>query len=219
MALRPVPGIVTQKFGGKNSSYRLGYHPGTDYRASIGTPVKAPLDGYATWHWSSSYGWVSALILANGDVLWFAHNSRAGKTGSVRKGDILAYSGNTGYSLGAHSHIEYRLKGNQDRVIDFDHWLRNNPEPVAPKPVSKMPPIGSKIRLDSGQTRTTFRAGTTKVAGHLVVKDNTYIYTVRAYDPSYPNRILINSKSAGGNGVALALFYTNGVNIGGWKQL
>jgi len=81
----------------------------------------------------------------------------------------------------------------------------------------KMPAIGSKIKLANGTRRTTFRAGTQTQAGVLKVTDETFIYTIRAYDPRYPNRILINSRSAGGDGVALALFYTNGNKIDGWQ--
>lgn len=84
---------------------------------------------------------------------------------------------------------------------------------------SKMPPVGSKIQLLPKDKRTTFRAGTTTVAGTINVTDNTFIYTVHGYDPKFPNRVIINSKSAGGNGVALALYLTNGTKINGWKQL
>ena len=91
--------------------------------------------------------------------------------------------------------------------------------PKAAKPVLRMPPVGGRIKLAKGDVRTTFRAGTTKVAGRIRVLDNTYIYTVRGYDPVYANRIIINSRSAGGNGVALALYYTNGKVINGWKQV
>lgn len=90
------------------------------------------------------------------------------------------------------------------------------PKPTTP---SKMPKVGSEIQLIPVQTRTTFKNGTTTVAGTIKVKDNTYIYTVRGYDKKYPYRILINSASGGGDGVALALYYTNGKKIDGWKQI
>jgi hypothetical protein len=90
---------------------------------------------------------------------------------------------------------------------------------VAPQPANKMPPIGSRIKLTKGTVRNTFKAGTTTVAGTIRVTDETFIYTVRGYDPKYPNRILINSKSAGGDGVALALYFTSGVRIPGWTQV
>lgn len=89
---------------------------------------------------------------------------------------------------------------------------------VADPAPSKMPPVGSVVELIPRQARTTFKAGTTNVAGTIKVVDDTYDYQVRGYDPKYPGRILINSKSAGGNGVALALYYTNGARIEGWTQ-
>jgi hypothetical protein len=86
------------------------------------------------------------------------------------------------------------------------------------EPAFKMPPVGSQIRLIPIQTRTTFRAGTATVAGNIHVTDNTYLYTVRGYDPKYKNRVIINSRTGGGDGVALALYYTSGVKIDGWVQ-
>lgn len=98
---------------------------------------------------------------------------------------------------------------NDVRVIDFV------PDP---KP-SNMPPMGSFIRLIPTQTRTTYKAGTTTVAGQIRVTDNSFVYQVRGYDPKFPYRIIINSKAGGGNGVALALRYTNGALIEGWVQV
>lgn len=86
-------------------------------------------------------------------------------------------------------------------------------------PKTNMPPVGSKIQLIPKDVRNTYRAGTTTKAGTIRVTDNTFIYTVRGYDPVYGGRVLINSASAGGNGVALALYYTNGVRVDGWKQI
>jgi hypothetical protein len=92
----------------------------------------------------------------------------------------------------------------------------NGVEVIKNSPKTKMPPIGATINITKGTTRGTFRAGTTTVAGTIKATDNTFNYLVRGYDPKYPNRILINSASAGGNGVALALYYTNGTRIEGW---
>lgn len=225
MAIRPFDikkYPITQKFGVKNSAYRLGFHPGTDYDTPVGVAVKAEEDGFARWSTSKTYGNVSALILKNGDVLWHAHNSKKGKTGNVKKGDVIAYTGNTGWTTGRHSHIEHRLDGDQNKPRDFEKWLADNPEPKPkpPKPPKfKMPKVGARIQLIPVDTRTTFKAGTTKVAGTIRVKDNSFVYIVRGYDKKYPNRIIINSKSAGGDGVALALYYTNGKKIPKWKEL
>lgn len=144
------------------------------------------------------------------------------------------------YSWGAYGHINVRLPdgrvwsdGDYYASIE-DYEAKKEPDFVGwgesvndvrvidyvpdPKP-SNMPPLGSKIKFIPTQTRTTFRAGTATVAGQLRITDNSFIYTVRAYDPKYPYRIIINSKSAGGDGVAIALRYTNGALIEGWHQL
>ena len=98
---------------------------------------------------------------------------------------------------------------NEVRVIQYV----NDPAPAP----SKMPPVGARVQLMPVSLRNTFRAGTTTVAGTIHVTDNSFIYTVRGYDAKYPNRILINSASAGGDGVALALYFTNGSLIPAWR--
>jgi hypothetical protein len=124
--------------------------------------------------------------------------------------NTLEQNGSTGSGSGT--------GGDAIRVRGIPRWrVVGVLRPKTAKPVLKMPPVGSTIHLDKGQVRTTFRAKTTKVAGHIRVTDNSFNYQVRGYDPVYGGRILINSKSGGGNGVALALYYTNGKKIDGWK--
>lgn len=93
------------------------------------------------------------------------------------------------------------------------------PKVVVPQPAYRMPKINSRIQLIPVDLRTTYKNGTDTVAGRIRVNNNSYIYFVRAYDKRYKNRIIINSKSGGGNGVALALYYKDGKRITGWKQL
>lgn len=87
------------------------------------------------------------------------------------------------------------------------------PKPVpkpAPKPKFNMPKVNSKVRVTI--PRTAFVPGTTKVKGTLAPD----LRIVRGYDSKYPNRILVNSRALGNN-LALALYYTNGKKIEGWK--
>lgn len=138
MAIRPVNHKITQNFGVRNRAYRLGYHPGTDYGSPTGTLIKATTNGLVRYYSGNNggYGNVAALILSNGDVVWHAHLQRSGKTGNVRKGDVIGYTNNTGWSTGAHLHVEYRIRGSQNNVIDFEKWLKAHPEkPAPPKPV------------------------------------------------------------------------------------
>jgi hypothetical protein len=89
------------------------------------------------------------------------------------------------------------------------------PKTAQPAP-GAMPGINSSIQLLPGTTRTVFKPGTTTVAKTIYAADGSYVYFVRGYDSAYPNRILISSA---GTSCALALYYTNGVKIDGWKQL
>lgn len=137
----------------------------------------------------------------------------------IPEGTVIATSGNTGFTTGPHLHHDTRenftaWNASFSNYVDWEKMLAA----VTPPSTAKMPPIGSKIKLAKGTTRTTFKAGTTTVAGTIRVTDETFVYTIQGYDPKYSNRVLINSKSAGGNGVALALYYTNGVRIDGWSM-
>lgn len=126
--------------------------------------------------------------------------------------DGKIYSSLTSYRI-FHPTVSYKGWSNAVNGVAVIQYVS---APVTP---TKMPPIGSKIQLLPQDTRTTFKAGTTTAVGTIRVTDNTFIYDVRGYDPKYPNRILINSTSAGGNGVALALYYNNGVRVPKWQQI
>ena len=96
-----------QVYGGKG-------HNGVDFRASIGTPVKASLAGTVagtgdtdTERGCYSYGKWVLITHANGLSTLYAHLSRISVTvgQSVGTGDTIGYSGNTGYSTGPHLHF------------------------------------------------------------------------------------------------------------------
>lgn len=121
---------------------------------------------------------------------------------------LLEQNGSTGNGSG--------VGGDAIRVRNVPRWrVVGVLRPKTAKPVLKMPAVGSTITLNA-VSRTTFKAGTTKVAGTIRNPKN-WVYTVRGYDPVYANRIIINTASGGGTGVALALYLTNGKRIEGWK--
>ncbi len=92
------------------------YHMGIDYRADTGTPVKAAQDGRVietTGGWAGGFG-ISVLVDHGGGLTTrYAHLSKtaigAGQT--VAQGQVVGYSGNTGYSTGPHLHFETRSNG------------------------------------------------------------------------------------------------------------
>ncbi|MFH1170831.1 MAG: peptidoglycan DD-metalloendopeptidase family protein [Candidatus Vogelbacteria bacterium] len=109
--------FITQRFGKTVDAKRLyvsGTHNGVDFRATVGTPVKAVLAGVITGVGDTdracpgtSYGKWVLIKHANGLSTVYGHLSLikavAGET--VTTGQIIAYSGSSGYSTGPHLHL------------------------------------------------------------------------------------------------------------------
>lgn len=132
---------------------------------------------------------------------------------SVAKGQAIAVMGDTGYAQGKHLHY-WIQRSNGSYVYPPSLYTEKFGGSPAPKPPAvAMPAIGSKVFITIN--RTAFKPGTTQVAG-TIRPGGGYYYWVRGYDANYPGRIIINSASAGGT-VAVALYYTNGQKIEGWR--
>ncbi len=104
----------------------LGYahfHTGMDLLMPVGTPLHAPAAGTVTtdtWRDGNS---VVSLRLASGHVYRFLHLSRFGKTGPVKAGDVIGYSGDTGYSGDPHLHVEMLPPGvSAGEYVPPEHW-------------------------------------------------------------------------------------------------
>lgn len=113
---RPVP-AGTADFNG------TGYydHTGIDFGAPCGTPIYAPADGTVTLAGQTTVVW------GGGNVLWISHGVIQGNAlmtvfyhnssvlvsqgQSVKRGQLVAYSGSTGNSTGCHAHFETWLNG------------------------------------------------------------------------------------------------------------
>ena len=113
----PVYGTTTSSFGTRKSPFGYGseFHPGIDISVPVGTPVKAAGKGVVTYAgWLSGYGNVVIIDHGYGIQSVYGHNSqilvKVGQT--VKRGDIIAKSGNTGRSTGPHVHFEIRVNGN-----------------------------------------------------------------------------------------------------------
>lgn len=118
--------IITQLFGGtefakQNASVYAGraYHPGIDMGTPVGTKIFAPLGGTvrATGNTDAvpgCYSWGKWTLIdhPNGLATLYAHQSQisvvAGQV--VSTGDVIGYSGNTGYSTGPHLHFTVYAK-------------------------------------------------------------------------------------------------------------
>lgn len=95
-------------------------HLGTDFAASIGTPIKAAGDGVIIARAFTKPNGNYVKIKHNGTyTTGYLHMSRFGKFKKgqrVKKGDIIGYVGNTGYTTGPHLCFRFWKRGKQ---VDF----------------------------------------------------------------------------------------------------
>jgi murein DD-endopeptidase MepM/ murein hydrolase activator NlpD len=110
MRIHPVTGV-----------YKL--HDGTDFRAHCGTPIRAAAPGRVLWaRYRGGYGNQVAVDhgVIGGDALMtsYSHLSRfsASRGEGVSRGEVIGYSGSTGYSTACHLHF-----------MVYDDGVRANP--------------------------------------------------------------------------------------------
>jgi len=106
--------LITSDFGYRVFRGRREFHTGIDIGVWYKTPVRATKDGkvvFAGWH--PQYGWMVELKHDMGYSTIYAHNSyylvEAGDY--VKEGQVIALSGDSGYTDGPHLHYEIRLDG------------------------------------------------------------------------------------------------------------
>jgi murein DD-endopeptidase MepM/ murein hydrolase activator NlpD len=89
-------------------------HTGVDIAVPEQTPVRATASGLVTRiGWNNVYGNYIEIMHSDGYSTLYGHNSRLIVGGGqwVRRGEIIAFSGNTGRSTAPHLHYEVRHKG------------------------------------------------------------------------------------------------------------
>lgn len=107
------------------------FHLGLDLTADVGTPVYAPADGVVEYTRASrkqGYGNLIKVDHAFGFMTLYAHlqkfNVKSGQF--VKKGDLIAWSGNSGLSTGPHLHYEVRFLGRALNPRRFIDWTPDN---------------------------------------------------------------------------------------------
>ena len=111
---------VTQKYGSTPDAqklYKSKIHNGIDFGVPLGTPVYASYDGKVvavdnndkgiSRFQKYQYGKHIVIEHQNSLATLYAHLSRqvVTKGQEVKKGELIGYSGNTGYSTGPHLHF------------------------------------------------------------------------------------------------------------------
>lgn len=106
---------TTQHFGERSYLYRNKPHNGLDLGASVGTPIFAADDGVvigvsnndvSRWR-KYQYGRYIMIKHSNNLATLYAHLSRQVVSMGmiVKRGDLIGYSGSTGYATGPHLHF------------------------------------------------------------------------------------------------------------------
>jgi murein DD-endopeptidase MepM/ murein hydrolase activator NlpD len=106
----PVSGPITSPFGMRWGTL----HPGIDIGVPTGTPIHAAAAGKVIYcGWESGYG--NLVMIDHGDNLasLYGHQSRIAATcgEEVTQGQVIGYSGCTGFCTGPHVHFEIRVNG------------------------------------------------------------------------------------------------------------
>jgi murein DD-endopeptidase MepM/ murein hydrolase activator NlpD len=113
-----IKGFVTAGFSGRQE------HTGVDIAVPLNTPVVATAAGTVKQTGSDPvYGAFIILAHADGFETMYAHNGPllVQRGGEVARGDVIAYSGNSGESTASHLHYEVRRGGTP---IDPTSYLR-----------------------------------------------------------------------------------------------
>jgi murein DD-endopeptidase MepM/ murein hydrolase activator NlpD len=105
-------GKISTPFGKVGKHWSSGKHTGVDFAVPVGTPVLAVADGkIENASWGKAYGKQVIQKVDGGWVIYAHLNALRVKPGAtVKKGQIVGESGNTGNSTGPHLHFELRDK-------------------------------------------------------------------------------------------------------------
>lgn len=122
--IMPLNSKITSDYGNArifNNSLRS-FHGGTDFRAKVGTPIKASNDGVVVISKDRYYAGGS-VVISHGEGIYtcYYHLSKLLlKVGDkIKRGDIVGYSGKSGRVTGPHLHFSVMINGISVDSQDF----------------------------------------------------------------------------------------------------
>ncbi|PVW15847.1 M23 family metallopeptidase [Marixanthomonas spongiae] len=186
-----IPLVLSGSFGELRSNH---FHSGLDIKTQQreGIPVYAPADGYVSRVKVSHFGYGKALYIKHpngyttvyahlqkyaGDIYEYVHDRQLKKESfeielfpnasalPVKKGDLIAYTGNTGGSGGPHLHFEIRDAASRP----MNPMLFGIDVPDSKKPLISALlayPISDGAQINNSQNRTKLRL--------ILQKDGSY---------------------------------------------
>lgn len=121
----PISGGRMSSSFGKRKAPKKGastFHKGIDWAVPTGTAIRASCGGVVTRAgWGSGYGYCVYIKHPDGKETRYGHCSKvlvkAGQT--VKQGEKIALSGNTGVSTGPHLHFEILVGGSQVNPLKY----------------------------------------------------------------------------------------------------
>jgi murein DD-endopeptidase MepM/ murein hydrolase activator NlpD len=130
-------GKINVAYGVRGSFWAAGYHTGTDFDASVGTSLYATKGGrvvFVGYHngWGAAYGnhviissWHKGVLVRH----MYAHMSSfaVGVGDTVKAGQLIGKSGNTGNTTGPHCHYE-------ERTAPFGYYNNKAPRLLSYEP-------------------------------------------------------------------------------------
>ena len=170
---------VTQYFGGNPHIYKqfgLAGHNGIDYGASVGTKIKAAEEGRVIKVGSDANGYGNYVKLGHDNRRYqtlYAHLSSysVSQGRNVKRGEIIGYTGNTGFSTGPHLHFELRIPGQQlvgypnGEQNPIPHFAAVQTGPSSPIPAPISPPGYVQVTAPAGLHIRTEPRMTGKIIG------------------------------------------------------
>jgi murein DD-endopeptidase MepM/ murein hydrolase activator NlpD len=112
----PIEGPITSPYGWRTHPIfgTQRYHSGVDIGADYGDPIRAADGGVIIYaDWMGGYGKAVIIDHGGGITTLYGHNSElvVSEGQRVRKGQMIARAGATGYATGPHCHFEVRQNG------------------------------------------------------------------------------------------------------------
>ena len=126
-SILPAVGTITSGFGWRYSNplRRMEFHKGVDIANRPGTPIFSPADGVVVYRGSKNgFGRFLTLDHGYGYKTRFGHLEQilVGAGERVRRGQMVARMGNTGFSTGPHLHYEVLVLGTHVNPRNYVAW-------------------------------------------------------------------------------------------------
>uniref|UniRef100_E6PMK7 Putative Peptidase M23B n=1 Tax=mine drainage metagenome TaxID=410659 RepID=E6PMK7_9ZZZZ len=101
------------------------FHKGIDLAIPVGTPVKTIADGRVVYAgWGTGYGKYVKVVHPDGFATIYSHLSKfevhVGEP--VKQGEVVALSGNTGWSTGPHLYFQFFVNGTPVNPLTIAHY-------------------------------------------------------------------------------------------------